>query len=143
MTDKAKEVIEALNLSPLNGEGGFFRFLHEFGEHSGSIYYLVTDESFSLLHALTDDELWFFLEGDEAEQTIIYEDGRIEKRVLNKDNRESLVVKNTYQATKIKKSECGYTLFSTVMSPKYRDDMYISGKDNERMKSMKEVEELI
>ena len=36
MTDKAKEIIESLNLSPLNGEGGFFRFLHEFGEHSGS-----------------------------------------------------------------------------------------------------------
>ena len=46
MTKKAKEVIENLDLSPLNGEGGFFRFLHEFGEHSGSIYYLVTDKSF-------------------------------------------------------------------------------------------------
>ena len=56
MTKKAKEVIENLDLSPLNGEGGFFRFLHEFGEHSGSIYYLVTDKSFSHLHALTDDE---------------------------------------------------------------------------------------
>ena len=143
MTDKAKEVIETLNLSPLNGEGGFFRFLHEFGEHSGSIYYLVTDESFSHLHALTDDELWFFLEGDESEQTIIYEDGRIEKRVLNKENRESLVIKNAFQATRIKNSICGYSLFSTVMSPKYRDDMYISGKDDDKMRSMKEVEDLI
>ena len=97
----------------------------------------------NLFHALTDDELWFFLEGDEAEQTIIYEDGRIEKRVLNKENRESLVVKNAFQATRIKNSICGYSLFSTVMSPKYRDDMYISGKDDERMKSIKEVEDLL
>ena len=66
-----------------------------------------------------------------------------EAKNINKENRESLVVKNAFQATRIKNSICGYSLFSTVMSPKYRDDMYISGKDNERMKSMKEVEELI
>ena len=143
MTDKAKEIIESLHLSPLNREGAFLRFLHELGEQSGSIYYLVTEDSFSHLHALTDDELWFFLDGDEAEQVIIDENGVIEKRVLNKENRDSLVPKNKFQATRIKKSELGYSLFSTIMSPKYRDDMYISGKDDERIKSIKEVEDLI
>ena len=83
------------------------------------------------------------MDGDEAEQVIIDENGVIEKRVLNKENRDSLVPKNKFQATRIKKSGLGYSLFSTIMSPKYRDDMYISGKDDERIKSIKEVEDLI
>lgn len=143
MTDKAKKIIEALNLFPLLGEGGFFRFLHNFGENSGSIYYLVTPESFSHLHSLTDDELWFFLEGDEAEQIIIDEEGRVEKRILNENNRDSLVKKNNFQATRIKNVKLGYSLFSTIMSPHYTDDMYTSGKDDERVKNIKEIEDLL
>ena len=61
MTKIAMDIINRLKLTPLDGEGGYFRFLHEFGEGSGSIYYLVTDDSFSHLHALSSDELWFFL----------------------------------------------------------------------------------
>ncbi|MGN1189276.1 MAG: cupin domain-containing protein [Candidatus Ornithospirochaeta sp.] len=143
MTEKAKEIIRNLDLSPLLGEGGYFRFLHNFGEDSGSIYYLVTEESFSHLHSLTDDELWFFLEGDEAEQTIVDKSGKVEKRVLNNENRNSLVKKNHFQATRIKTPRLGYALFSTVMSPHYRDDMYTSGKEDERMKNIKEIEELL
>lgn len=143
MTDKAKEVINKLNLSPLKGEGGFFRSLHEFGDSAGCIYYLVTDESFSHLHALTDDELWFFLEGDQAEQVIINEKGEIEKRVLDSNNRESLVLKNYFQSTFIKSSNLGYSLFSTIMSPKYRDEMYISGKKDEIVGKIEEIKDLL
>lgn len=46
MTKIAMDIINRLKLTPLDGEGGYFRFLHEFGEGSGSIYYLVTDDSF-------------------------------------------------------------------------------------------------
>ena len=91
MTDKAKEIIKKLCLSPLQGEGGYFRFVQEFGEKSGYIYYLVTEDTFSHLHLLDTDELWFFLEGDEAEQTIVDEKGSIERRVLDSDHRDSLV----------------------------------------------------
>lgn len=126
MTKIAMDIINRLKLTPLDGEGGYFRFLHEFGEGSGSIYYLVTDDSFSHLHALSSDELWFFLEGDEAEQVIVDENGDIERRILNAENRDSLVLKDHHQATRIKKSVLGYSLFSTIMSPKYSDDMYSS-----------------
>ena len=143
MTDKAKEIIKKLCLSPLQGEGGYFRFVQEFGEKSGYIYYLVTEDTFSHLHLLDTDELWFFLEGDEAEQTIVDEKGSIERRVLDSDHRDSLVSKNTYQATRIKKRVLGYTLFSTIMSPRYRDDMYKSGKDDERVNNIKELKDLI
>ena len=71
------------------------------------------------------------------------EKGSIERRVLDSDHRDSLVLKNTYQATRIKKPVLGYTLFSTIMSPRYRDDMYKSGKDDERVNNIKELKDLI
>lgn len=143
MTDKAKETIERLGLSPLEGEGGFFRFLHEYGEGAGSIYYLVTPSSFSHLHALTDDELWFFLEGDEAEQILVEKNGRIERITLGENNRHNLVKKDVFQSTRIKTPNLGYSLFTTLMSPKYRQEMYISGKDDTRMKEARELEDLL
>ena len=143
MTEIAMDIINRLKLTPLDGEGGYFRFLHEFGEGSGSIYYLVTDDSFSHLHALSSDELWFFLEGDEAEQVIVDENGDIERRILNAENRDSLVLKDHHQATRIKKSVLGYSLFSTIMSPKYSDDMYTSGSNDPIVYCIKELEDLL
>ncbi|MBS7379462.1 MAG: hypothetical protein KIG41_07570 [Sphaerochaetaceae bacterium] len=53
MTEEAKKIIEKLSLEPLEGEGGYFRFLKEYGNGAGCIYYLVTEESFSHLHLLS------------------------------------------------------------------------------------------
>lgn len=76
------------------------------------------------MHKLTDDELWFFLEGGTSEQLIIDSNGKEEIRVLNQDNRDSLVKGGSFQGTRLLDGE--YALFSTVMSPKYSDDMYSS-----------------
>ncbi|MGN0906794.1 MAG: cupin domain-containing protein, partial [Bullifex sp.] len=85
------DIIKRYDLSPLPGEGGYFRFIDTFGENSGCIYYLITPDTFSSLHKLTDDEMWFFLEGGEAEQLIIHPDGREEVRTLSSVSRSSLV----------------------------------------------------
>lgn len=126
----AQEVIQQLELQPLPVEGGYFRFLTYFGESSGCIYYLVTADSFSCLHSLTEDEMYFFLEGDAVEQTIVYPDGRMEKRILNGENRDSLIEKNCYQATKIREPRLGYALLTTIMNPSYRDEMFRMAKDD-------------
>ncbi len=118
------DIITRHDLSPLPGEGGYFRFIDTFGENSGCIYYLITRDTFSSLHRLTDDEMWFFLEGGEAEQLIIHPDGREEVRRLSASCRSSLVKAECWQGTKLRSGE--YALFSTVMSPRYRDDMYSS-----------------
>lgn len=74
----AEEVIELLQLSPLEGEGGFYRRIwtspHSASPPSGgkaasyragsAIYYLITESSFSSLHYLKSDELWHFYLGD-------------------------------------------------------------------------------
>lgn len=118
------DIIMRHDLSPLPGEGGYFRFIDTFGENSGCIYYLITRDTFSSLHRLTDDEMWFFLEGGEAEQLIIHPDGREDVRRLSASCRSSLVKAECWQGTKLRSGE--YALFSTVMSPRYRDDMYSS-----------------
>ena len=120
------EIILKYNLSPLPGEGGFFRFINEFGT-AGCIYYLITPSSMSSIHKLTDDEMWFFLEGGKAEQLVIFPDGREELRILDSTNRASLVKGKCYQGTKLVDGE--YALFSTIMSPKYNDDMYSSADE--------------
>lgn len=134
------EVIKKYNLSPLPGEGGFFRFITEFG-NAGCIYYLITKSTFSSMHKLTDDELWFFLEGGTSEQLIIDSNGKEEIRVLNQDNRDSLVKGGSFQGTRLLDGE--YALFSTVMSPKYSDDMYTSGSNDPIVNCIKELEDLL
>lgn len=121
------EIIKKYNLSSLPGEGGFFRFISEFG-NAGCIYYLITKDSFSSMHKLSDDEMWFFLEGGEAEQLIIDSNGKEEVRILNNENRESLVKGGSWQGTRLHSGD--YALFSTVMSPKYSDEMYSSPNDD-------------
>lgn len=119
-------IIEKWGLSPLEGEGGWFRFLTCFSsKDAGSIYYLVTEDSFSSLHRLSEDELWFFLEGGVARQIIFDEEtGKLEERVLDADHRHSLVRAGLWQATKLVDGD--YALFSTVMCPHYSDEMYSS-----------------
>ena len=81
----------------------------------------------SSIHKLTDDEMWFFLQGGKAEQLVIFPDGREELRILDSTNRASLVKGKCYQGTKLVDGD--YALFSTIMSPKYNDDMYSSADE--------------
>ncbi|MBO8435385.1 MAG: cupin domain-containing protein [Spirochaetes bacterium] len=133
--DVASDVIERLGLEPLEGEGGYFRFLGKFGDGAGSIYYLITKDSFSSLHLLDDDELWFFLEGGEAEQ-IIFDGEKKERRILSPSSRVSFVPAGMWQETKLLSGN--YALFSTVMSPAYSDEIYHS-PDSAVLKAFEDV----
>ncbi len=121
--ETAQKIIERLNLEPLPNEGGYFRFLERFGEDSGCIYYLVTKESFSSLHKLKKDEVWFFLEGGRCEQLTLKEGESVRYTTLDSFNRMRLVKADEWQATRLVEGE--YALFSTVMSPHYEDEDYI------------------
>lgn len=137
------DLITSLGLQSLEPEGGYFRFVDTFGQNSGCIYYLITDESFSHLHSLTQDEIWFFLEGDSAVQTTVSPDGTVSQTVLDADNRISIVRKDHFQATRIKRKEKGYSLFSTVMSPHYEDSMFRDAKDRSDFENNEILRELI
>jgi Uncharacterized conserved protein len=124
MAGSAEEIIRELHLEPLKGEGGFFRFISEFGDGAGMIYYLMTEKEFSHLHVLTDDEVWFFLEGDEAKQITVSPEGNVVETILSPSRRETIVKKEWYQTTFIPSPVRGWTLCATIMSPRYRQDMY-------------------
>ena len=140
---KADDVIKRLNLSPLPQEGGDFRCVKQFGNEAGMIYYLMTADAFSHLHSLTEDETWIFLEGDSIEQTTVSPDGVISKVVLGPANRISVVGKGCFQATRIAEVREGYALVSTVMSPRYNDEMYTHGASVPRIREIKELEDLL
>ena len=138
-----KEIIELYDLQPLPEEGGYFRFVSEFGANAGLIYYLITEDSFSRLHSLTQDEAWFFLEGDALEQTVVHPDFKIERRLLGENNRISIVRGGCFQATRVKTLSSGYALTATVMSPRYEDSMYTHGAGVKELLAMEELKEII
>lgn len=66
MNDEARQLIAALRLEPLPGEGGFFRLLWR-SERASAICFLMTPRDFSALHRLAQDEAWHFYDGDPVE----------------------------------------------------------------------------
>jgi len=96
----ADEIIAALGLAPLPGEGGWFRETwrsdavlpaaqlpaHGSDRSAGTaILFLVTPTAFSALHLLAGPEIWFFHDGDPAELTLLHPDGAIEVVRLGHD----------------------------------------------------------
>jgi predicted cupin superfamily sugar epimerase len=79
----AQQVIEHLQLEPLTIEGGFYRETYrsslkmpaaalasEYGDErnaSTAIYYLLTPETFSVIHRVKSDEVFHFYAGDPVE----------------------------------------------------------------------------
>lgn len=140
VTERIAHLIERYELSPLPGEGGFYRFISRFGAGAGTIYYLITDEEWSHLHMLDNDELWFFLEGNGAEQVTLDEkDGILRRRILSEEDRSSVVGRGAWQATRLMEKG-GYAFFSTVMSPAYEDEDW-HGPTEDLLERFPEVEE--
>jgi predicted cupin superfamily sugar epimerase len=78
----ADDVIRALGLAPLPGEGGWFRETwrapgaHPDDRPAGTaIYYLLAPDMFSALHRLPHDEIFHFYRGDPVEMLQLRPDG--------------------------------------------------------------------
>ena len=70
MNAEASEVIAALQLAPLPGEGGFVRQTWR-SDTGSAAYYLMTATEFSALHRLRADEVWHFYAGDAVQHVTI------------------------------------------------------------------------
>ncbi|QDU62335.1 hypothetical protein Pan216_32020 [Planctomycetes bacterium Pan216] len=99
----ADQVIERLGLSPLPGEGGYYRETYRSkdslstelfgGVYSGpaersagtAIFYMHTPETYSALHVLPTDEVYHFYAGDPVELTLLDESGVFKDVVLGTD----------------------------------------------------------
>lgn len=134
MNREAEKLIETLQLEKLAGEGGYFKRVYTFSKDGialgGTIYYLMTGQSFSSLHFLPTAEVWYFLEGSEAEQLVLYPDGTHSLTLLGRasEGRTPLVVVEggCWQGTR-PVQEDGWSLCATTMVPPYDGRTYKQG----------------
>ncbi len=80
----AAEVISALNLEYLEGEGVWISLLWR-TDHGNAIYGLLTPKDFSALHMLDEDEMWVHVAGAPVEMLVLHSDGSHSDHVLGTD----------------------------------------------------------
>lgn len=129
----AKEVISLLGLSPLQGEGGYFRetyrSVHRFAivgdtpdrSLATAIYYLLTPESFSAMHRLRWDEVYHFYSGDPVELVRVQEDGMARGTILGPrldlgHACQVVVPGGVWQGSRLCEGGC-WALLGTTMAP--------------------------
>ena len=135
-----KEVIRLLDLKPLVGEGGLWKQTYLSDETlpvsvlpgrttdrltGSAIHFLLTPETFSCMHRLESDEIWYFHMGASVEMLLLYPDGTAKVEVLGHDlmagqKLQLTVPRGTWMGAQL--HEAGeYGLLSTSMAPGYAD----------------------
>lgn len=131
----AQEVIDALGLEPLEGEGGLYRQTYQSGEQpramATAIYYMLTPETFSHLHRLDADEMYHFYLGDAVELCELKPDGTSSVTELGQDLArgqcvQHLVKAGSWQGSRLKAGGA-WALLGTTMSPGYQQEGYEHG----------------
>lgn len=128
----SEDVIKKLGLIPLPIEGGFFKETYRsdrkvnsvLGERSEStaIYYLITQESFSALHVVDQEEIFHFYGGDEVEMFQIFPDGSSKTLTIGsieKGHEPQVVVpRGVWQGTRLKSpGEGKWALLGCTVAP--------------------------
>jgi len=121
----ATQIIEALGMAPIPGEGGW---LVQGPRVAGlsSILALVADtpEGFSALHRLEIDEGWQWLDGAPLTMLRLHPDGSAERTVLDADHPQLLVGRGTWQGAR---TLGDWTLFACWCAPAFEDDHFTLG----------------
>lgn len=128
----AAEVIDAFDLEPLEGEGGYFRQTWIAPGDRGDapvgtcILYLVTPDSFSALHRLDHDEIFHFYLGDPCEAVMVAPDGTLTEVVLGQDVSAGMKVQHVvpagwWQGTRLAPGG-EWALLGTTMAPGFHPD---------------------
>ena len=139
----ARELIDALGLTPLPEEGGMslqtYISQKKIGDEPGgtAIYYLLSGEAFSHLHRLTGDEIYHFYLGDPVELTELLPDGSVRTTVLGQDvlggqKVQHVVLAGHWQGSRLRAGG-SFALLGTTMCPGYTDACYEHG-DGEALK---------
>ena len=133
---RKEDVIKALDLKPLIGEGGFEKDMYRDSKitegkiNCGTCYYMLTPNCFSCMHKLSTDEIWYYHDGPALEMLLVYEDHsevvKIGKDVLNNEHPQFVVPKGVYQGCHMA-YEGEYTLVSTSMAPAYDPNEFVVG----------------
>lgn len=135
------KIIDKLKLQPLLEEGGMYRQNYISDERYGdapvgtSIYYLLTEKSFSHLHILPSDEVYHFYLGDPVELVELLQNGDARTTILGPDIFNNQIVqhvvkKYTWQGSRLCKGG-KFALLGTTMSPGYLHSEYIPANADE------------
>ncbi|GAB5562161.1 MAG: cupin domain-containing protein [Synoicihabitans sp.] len=135
-THSAADLVAALNLEPLDQEGGYFRRTAEAelrvrtqSEADGvraysTIYALFTPDMFSAMHLLSTDEIWCWHAGDSLESLRLNPDGSGEMVRLGLDlskgeRPQDIIPAGVWQGTRL---EAGgrWALVTCAMAPEFR-----------------------
>jgi uncharacterized protein len=97
----AQQIIDRLQLIPLTIEGGYFRETYRSAlsvpenalpsDYAGArnvstaIYYLLTPDTFSVIHRVKSDEVFHFYVGDAVEMLQLWPDGTARRVIIHND----------------------------------------------------------
>lgn len=129
----AQEVIDLLQLEPLEMEGGFFRQNYKNSAEaengaplSTAIYYLLTPDTFSCLHHLPADEVYHFYLGDPVELLLLDEKGPCRCVTLGSHIGNGMAVQTVVPAGVWQGSYLlpggSWALLGTTMTPGFTDE---------------------
>jgi uncharacterized protein len=156
------EIIRLLQLKP-HPEGGFYRETYRSEEtfnretlpdrYSGSrcfgtcIYYLLTAETFSMLHRIKSDEFFHFYLGDPLEMLQLFPDGTGNVLSIGTDLQagmfpQVLVEKGVWQGLRLKEGG-SYALLGTTVAPGFDFDDFETGNRETLKKTYPDFETLI
>lgn len=136
----AAELIAALGLEPLPGEGGYFRRTwtgpapRPGARPAGSaILFLLTAGEFSALHRLDADELWCFHAGDPIEHVVLLPPGGVEvirlgPNTTGGDAVQRSVPAGTWQGARTIRGPLGWALVTCVMTPGWDERGFVLGQ---------------
>jgi predicted cupin superfamily sugar epimerase len=123
---EASEVIAALELAPLPGEGGFVRQTWR-SDTGSAAYYLMTATEFSALHRLRADEVWHFYAGDAAQHvTIDPASGAVTATRLGVnfaagEQPQLVVPRGVWQGARLASVVAGWSLIGCTLAPAWDD----------------------
>lgn len=166
LAKNAEEVIAMLGLVPLPKEGGFYRETYRSPDQiqvqwsaadsdglsirslSTQILYMVTQDSFSALHRLKQDEVYHFYSGLPAELFLIFPSGVSKVVTLGSDlsagqSVQIVVPRGTWQGVRLAEKLSGYSLMGTTVAPGFEFEDFELGDRERLIAQYPEVSELI
>lgn len=150
------EVIETLGLVPLDVEGGMYKNAYDAEQLVDGrpicsvIYYLLSKDSFSHLHRLSTDEVYYFFLGDPVDLVELMPDGShrvvtLGQNITQGECVQTVVKAGTWQGSRLKKQDgpYGFALLGTSMAPAYDPDSYEHGQAKDLCQQYPDAKEWI
>jgi predicted cupin superfamily sugar epimerase len=155
MPISAADLIAYFQLRPLNIEGGYYRETYRSADHlpaaglpgryqteksaCTAIYYLLTPETFSVLHRLPTDEIFHFYLGDSVEMLLLHPDGNGREVVLGSDFRggqelQFVVPRGVWQGCRLRAGG-RFALLGVTVAPGFDFSDFEAGRRDDLLKS--------